>query len=120
MVPAQGETLLRSHRITSLVVLFLAGAVLVLPFRGLAVLARSNGSEFPLKRLAVRSANRLRSTGVLAPRLPRSESALDGGRKRTFAPVHSSWPLPSPSPSPGSLDVPDDTGTRLTVFPLRC
>jgi hypothetical protein len=102
------------------VALLLAVAVLVLPLWGLAALGRTASQGSPLNHLAFRSAKRLRSPGMLAPRLTTSEYGVDGGRKRSAASIADCQPHTPISSFPQSLLVASLLGRQLAAFPLRC
>jgi hypothetical protein len=109
----------RNGRLNVVAKLLLLAAVLVVPFRGLAVLGRLPGSVTSLGHLSVRSANRLRSAGLLIPRFLACESAVGTGRPRKPSGRH--WDLAADAGSPPlCAATATPAGMKLAAFPLRC
>jgi hypothetical protein len=109
----------RQARLNVVATFLLLAAVLVVPFRGLAVLGRLPGSATSLGHLSVRSANRLRSAGVVVARILACQSAFGTGRPKKPSGPH--WDVAADAgQSPLSASAAAPAGTVLTAFPLRC
>jgi len=109
----------RNARLHSVAALLLMVAVLFVPLRSLAALGRTVGTATPPNQLTIRSANRLRSPGVLAPRLFSSERAVGTGKKHLRLETSGRFFDIAARTNPGHPPLALPNG-HLAVFPLRC